>query len=192
MFSRKIRSGFRPRIFGVFFLLTNFLSTPCGNAADSPPKGDRAVEYTVKVAFLYNFAKFIEWPQARRQGPLFVCLVGADPFGSLIDQIEGKTVRGRRIRLRRGEHGGDNCHVLFIGDSEAPGLGEALEHWRRRGVLTVSDIDGFARAGGMIGFVTQADNVRLEINRAAIEGQGLTISAKLLEISRIVESESEP
>ncbi len=151
-----------------------------------------ASEYQVKAAFLYNFAKFVEWsPEAFSDSgaPLVVGIIGDDPFGSAIDQtIDGKTVNGRRLMIRRLKWGQNlrDCHVLFVSSSERQRLSQILERLKGASVLTVSEMDQFIQQGGIIGFVIEASKVRFEINTSAAEQARLRISAKLLALATSV------
>ena len=141
-------------------------------------------EYDLKAAFLYNFLKFVEWPSSA-PGPLRICVYGDDPFGAALGGLTGKSAKGRAIVL---EHLTDleqaaTCRVLFISDSEAPRLERILADLEGTDVLTVGDSRGFARSGGMIGFVEWANRLRIEINRQATDDAGLRLSAQLQEIA---------
>lgn len=154
---------------------------------------DRTREYRIKAAFLYNFAKFTEWPAgsfADPQAPLRICVYGEDPFGDALESIAGKTVRGRPVEVERlgALAAGEPCHLLFISESEAPNLPRILAALQRRPVLTVADIPGFAGAGGIINLkVNKEDKVRFEINVAKARLAGLRLSAKLLSLAEIAQ-----
>ncbi len=146
-------------------------------------------EYEVKAAFIYNFAKFIEWPEgAFDEGgsDLKLCVLGKDPFGPALDAIEGKAVRGRKVKVRRLREAGKSgdCHFLFIGDSEKGNLGRILKALASSPAVTVSDMRGFAGAGGVVQFVMEEHKVRFIVNAAAAERAGLKISSKMLRLAR--------
>ena len=82
-----------------------------------------------------------------------------------------------------------SCHILFISRSAKGSLPEVLAAVGRRSVLTVSDMEAFARAGGIIGFVLQAGKIRFEINHEAARRANLTVSSRLLQLASIVASE---
>lgn len=149
-------------------------------------------EYQVKAAFLYNFAKFVEWPAAPA-GPspdrLALCIIGQDPFGDVLDQLtKGKTVNGRELVVRRltGSEEAQGCQMVFIAASERRRIPAILEGLRRADVLTVGETESFAQLGGVINFVRQGDRVHFEINLDAAERAGLRISSKLLSLAKIV------
>jgi hypothetical protein len=149
-------------------------------------------EYQVKAAFLYNFARFVEWPtEARHEpgAPFVIAILGRDPFGAVLDEtVAGKTVAGRPIEVRRAASVDDarDAQIVFISPSERPNTGAILKALERPGVLTVGDPDGFAQRGGAINFTLQARKVRFEINPAAAEQAGLKMSSQLLKLATLV------
>ena len=146
-----------------------------------------AGEYQVKAAFLYNFAKFVDWPGDGGQGMFVLCVLGADPFGGAIDAVAGKPVGGRTIQVRRlaSADGAGACQMLFISSSEADGLGKDLGAVRGKPVLTVGDTPGFAERGVVINLYVEQSKVRFEINIDAAKRAQLNISSQLLRLARI-------
>jgi hypothetical protein len=151
-------------------------------------------EYEVKAAFLYKFGNFVEVPLASE--PRFiVTILGDDPFGDAIDAtVLGKTIEGRPVRVHRTHsiEEAASSGIVFISRSETPRLREILGALRNTGALTVGDVDGFAAAGGMIGFVVEQKRIRFEINPGAAEQAGIRINAKLLNLARIVATKRQP
>ncbi|HEX9943461.1 MAG TPA: YfiR family protein [Thermoanaerobaculia bacterium] len=149
-------------------------------------------EYAVKAAFLYNFARFVEWPATAFRGPrdpMTFCVLGEDPFGGELDQmISGKTVMGRQIVVRRVAQlaGLEECRILFVSSSERPRLAQVLAAVGDRAVLTVGEEESFVRAGGIIGFVIRQNRVRFQVDRGAAARAGLAISSQLLELAEAV------
>ena len=150
-------------------------------------------EYQVKAAFIYNFTKFIEWPRVKagHQDETFdLCILGEDPFGNDISSMEEKVSRGKGFKIRRQRELGDGeelqlCDILFISPSEEKNLTFIIEKVKNDETLTISDIDGFAQSGGVIGFITKNNKVALAINPGAAERAGLKISSKLLKLAEI-------
>lgn len=152
---------------------------------------DGVAEYQVKSAFLYNFAKFVEWRAqgaANDQQELVLCILGKDPFGVGMDAVKGRPVKNRRLVVRQindiDEMG--QCQILFISSSEKGRLPEILAAVARSPVLTVSDIKNFAQTGGVIGFVTVDARIRFDINQTAATRADLQISSQLLKLARSV------
>jgi hypothetical protein len=165
-----------------------------GDSTVSPPaaaQSEPLSEYQVKAAFLFNFAKFIEWPSSNWAdgNALVLCVVGDDPFGAdLIRVVAGQSVRGQMILIRKNRFGEDlrGCHILFISDSEKAHVGQILAGLQGHPVLTVSDIDGFAQAGGVMQFVTEQSRVRFLVNLEAASQAKLRINSKLLALARVI------
>ena len=138
-------------------------------------------EYAVKAAFIYNFTKFIEWPEESfpsSDAPLIIGLLGKDPFGAILDDtINGQSVKGRRLEVKRfgGLNEIEKCHLLFVSRSFRRRLSIVFDRLIDDCVLTVGEIDGFANEGGIVNFVMEEDRVRFEINFAVAEGAGLRI-----------------
>jgi hypothetical protein len=149
-------------------------------------------EYEIKAAFLYNFAKFVEWPPTVFRGPkvpLNICVFGRDPFGrALDDALLGKAIGDHPATLERARQISElaSCHIVFISGGESPRLAEVLGSLRGRNVLLVGETEGFASAGGVIQFVLDENRVRFAINPDAANRAGLKISSKLLALATIV------
>jgi hypothetical protein len=152
------------------------------------------LEHQVKAAFLYNFAKFVEWPGDTFEGPgdpVTFCVVGDDPFGEILDAVvEGENLAGRRLIVHRTRDLAElrDCHVVFVPRSERGRQGRILESLRNRSVLTVGEADGFLTEGGIIRFVLEQNKVRFDISPEAAESSGLKVSSKLLRLARRIHS----
>ena len=173
-----------------------FLFCLVGVFAARPQSADSQVEYQVKAAFLLNFTKFIEWPQssfASPDSPITICILGKDPFGTVLDEIvQGETVNARKIAVQRISQppasqpaGPQTCHVVYLGEPDKS-ISKTLSGMGR-GVLTVGEGDRFLRDGGMVALVVDNRRVRFDINQAAATGAGLAVSARLLNVARAVE-----
>lgn len=158
-------------------------------------EAQKPTEYEVKAAFLFNFARFVEWPDeafASPKSPLVIGILGRDPFGSVLDQtVQQKTVRERSFIVRRFKSAQDiqGCHLLFIAASEQHRLNEHLKHIGEAPILTISEIEGFCQNGGMINFVLIQNLVRFQINPNAAIAAHLKMSSKLLKLAILVSNQ---
>lgn len=162
---------------------TGAAAGPRTESTESP----RADEYRVKAAFLFNFAKFIEWPPqafAGQTASLTLCILGLDPFGNLLDDtLKGRAVSGRPIAIRRIVDVEQGCHLVFISSSERKRLALLTDQLRGASVLTVSEEAGFTNVGGMIELFTAGESVQFNIAPAAVERSGLHASARLVALA---------
>ena len=149
-------------------------------------------EYQVKAAYLYNFAKFIQWPPeafANEQSPLFLCIVGEDPFGQPLDGIaQGKMINGHALMVRRTTNLDDlkTCQIVFIGTGDKKRLSDLLRRLKGSSALAVGESREFAGMGGSIQFYLENDRIRFSINVDALQRAHLTASSKLLALAKIV------
>jgi len=156
---------------------------------EASPEGGVIKEYEVKAAFLYNFAKFVEWPREAFEGTtgkIEICVLGRNPFGSaLLDAVRGKSIGSRDFAVREiaAAQEAAGCHILFVSDSERRQLGSVLKAIKSRYVLTVGESDEFLANGGLINFVLRDSNVRFQANTEAISRAKIQISSKLLRIA---------
>jgi hypothetical protein len=167
------------------FILVSMLTSRTVHAQT----GMNVSEYEVKAAFLYNFAKFVEWPSSTAQDttlPFLIGILGKDPFGSILDQWIGpKSVKGRKLLIRRFNDlsGLTFCHLLFISNSERSNLPQIFEKLHGANTLTVGEMEGFMEKQGMIQFVMRDNRVHFMINVDASEAAGLKLSSKLLNLA---------
>lgn len=156
------------------------------------PAAEPPGEYELKAAFLYNFAKFVEWPlqqDEKPSGQVVIGVLGKDPFGDTLEKtILGKTVNGHEVRIERfrGVEEAKACQILFISSSERQRVGRILADLQGAPVLTVSDMEGFAEMGGAISFLVLENRIRLAINVDSVAAARLKISSKLLALARVV------
>jgi len=154
---------------------------------------DGGVEYQAKLAFIYNLARFVEWPSnsyAAPDAPLRIGIVGADPFSPALEtDLRARTVKGHPVEIRMlgpGDTMG-GCQIVFIplaAKGQSAGIVKGLQG---SSTLTIGETEGFATRGGIINIVVRENRLHFEVNRRAAEQAGLTISSKLLDIATIIE-----
>jgi hypothetical protein len=152
-------------------------------------------EYQVKAAFLYNFAKFVEWPSQAFEtpkDPIMICVLGHNPFGNSLEEvIRGKLIGGRAIVFREVNdfEQANTCQILFVGAANNKRYRSLCVNLKSLGILTVGEAQGFAEGGGVIHFKLDGGRVRFDINVQAAERAQLHISSKLLSLAQVVKTE---
>lgn len=175
--------------FGLPLLLSLLLSLDTGSLTVAQPTASG--EYLLKAAFLYNFAKFVEWPEtsfADGQAPLTLCVLGQDPFGSALDALTEKSIKGRPLhitRLSQPSNAGD-CHILFIDRTEIPHTHAILSTLNVKAILTVCDDERCAQQGMMINLRTVNDKIQMEMNVEAIQRTPLKVSSQLIKLAHVI------
>ena len=151
-------------------------------------------EHQIKAAYIYQFGRYVHWPDATfptPQSPLVIGVMEDDPIVPHLERIAvGRKVQERPIRIRKFSSPSDiqPCHIVFLSPSvPLKDQVEVLRKMKRQGVLTVGDTPGFTERGGTIQFVIKDNNVIVHIARKTAEQEGLSISAKLLQVAHIVD-----
>lgn len=168
-------------------------SLTAGFSQDSVTK-----EYQIKAAYLYNFAKFVEWPAQSfpsSDSPLVIGVYGQNPFGTALDAIaKDHEINGRHILIKSVATPADaaDVNLLFIGTKEDDHVSQTLAALPGANILTVGESEKFAAGGGMIQFIREADKVRFAIDAEAAERHGLKISAQLLKLATSVHKKPQP
>jgi hypothetical protein len=156
---------------------------------------DQPTEYQVKAAFLFNFAKYVDFPKGTfrdASAPIVIGVLGSDPFGRALDEaLEGKAIDGRRLVARRFDdaQSARAAQIVFIAASEEGHLPRVLDALSGASVMTVGDVEHFAERGGVAGFYDENNRVRVCINVTAAAKADLKISSQLLKLARIVNDE---
>jgi hypothetical protein len=170
----------------VVFLLGLGLGATSSRGGDAPPS-----EPQMKAAFLLNFPKYVEWPAGcftEPTSPITVAILGdeavASEFAALSD---GKSVDGHPVKLIRNPTAAQcaECHILFIGSSEARKTPEIVTRLKCASVLTVGESDQFMEQGGMINLALRERRIILEVNLDATRLTELKISSKLMALARV-------
>ncbi len=175
-------------------LVTGAIASPSIPGASAEPVGKTSMpssEYLLKAAFLYNFAKFTQWPESAFPGPaapLRLCVLGDNPFGAALSALQGHVVNGRRLVTRQVSDPKAllGCHIVFIGGSAGQHPIKNLNRASDRPILSVGDAPGFARLGGVVSLKLVGEKVRFEINLLAAQRVGLKLDVRFLQMADIV------
>lgn len=147
-------------------------------------------EYELKAAFVFNFAKFTEWPDLAfvdESTPIELCVVGATPFSAHLDAFHGKTIHGRNINIRALAVDADvsRCHIAYFGQSSNQNVSASLSKIRGHSLLSIGEEQSFLGNGGLITLFIEDNKIKFRINVSAIPQTGLKISSKLLRLADV-------
>ncbi len=140
----------------------------------------------LKAAFLHNFPSFINWPNMPET--LDLCILGESPFGKTLEALNRQAQlqdaeQTLRIQYHNRVQGLENCHMVYISDSEKYRQTAILDHLANHPIVTVSSLPNFARRGGHIEFFTVQKRVRFYINNTMLKQQKLKAGANLLRVA---------
>jgi hypothetical protein len=175
------------------------LLSTMSRAPAQPPEEDR--EFHLKAAFLYNFGLYIDWPKGAGgdQDSFVIGVLGKNSVVPFLQRgTANRNIQNKKIVIRHfpSAENCTACHILFVAsepaenrdESAAARLAAALKKMKGKPVLVVSETDGLARKGAAINFFVEENRVRFEINPEELKARGLQVSAKLLQVGKIIQS----
>jgi hypothetical protein len=145
-----------------------------------------STEAQLKAAFLVNFFKYVEWPQAPAEYRL--CLFGRTELWPYLAPYEGRQVAGKPLHVQRinGAEEAAHCHQVFLPASEATSTSAVLGEVARAPVLTVGENDAFLVAGGGIALAPSSGQLQFDINARALKQARLKAGSPMLRLARSV------
>lgn len=174
-----------PPLAALFLAATLVLCPGTARAAPGDPNA-------AKADIVWNIAKFVTWPKAvmgPASAPLVVTIVGEDDLAvALATQLSEKSINGRAMFVRFARRAKDvrGSHLVYVAGSESGQVAAILAELQGQPTLTVADITGFAKSGGMVNFTQEAGRTRFQIHVARAEAAGLKVSSRLLSIAQVV------
>ena len=180
--------------------MTRLLWLVCLFAASLAMSASAAPEYSIKAGYLLLFTRYVEWPASAfdsAAAPINICILGADPFGSVLDgTIAGQQSQQRSLRARRIEATSEaaGCHVIFIAANASTRTRQWLDELGARPALTVTEDPELLKYGAALCFVSEIDQqqarIRFEANLEWMQRAGLTASSEMLVAARKVHRDS--
>lgn len=156
----------------------------------------RPTEFQVEAAYLYNFGKFVRWPDnsgPSPQSPFLLCVMGRDPFQGALDAvISGQTIGGAPVAVKKvvDLNGLSGCRILYVNREDVGRFRSALDIAHHLPIVTVSEAPDFLKQGGIIQFVLVGDRIRFAVNLTAAHNAGIELSAELLKVATRVVGEN--
>ncbi len=150
-----------------------------------------SVSGAVKTGFLFNFFKFVEWPEEVNDQNFRLCLVEEGELGASVASLNGKRVKGKSITVKRNVQGEavKNCSMVFLPE-DADSRKDLLKHLNGLPILTVGDGESFIDEGGMIGLIENGSHLGFEVNLSQLKNAKLQVSAQLLKLAKTVKGGS--
>jgi hypothetical protein len=173
------------------FNLVILLSLCCFTQATTSAER-QGEEYLLKAVFIYNFAKFTHWPVetlTKDTHSLQICSIGNDELANTLARLHGMTLKDHPVNIKHKEVNSnlDTCHVLYLANSLQHKAIEIADSLNDTPILTISELPGFAEAGGMIELYQSDARIRFKVNLQVIRNAGLDLSSQLLKLAVIVD-----
>jgi len=175
------------RAFAVILSVFMGLAVSVTAHAEVPPP-----EHKIKAAFIYNFARFVEWPTAPAGTPIRVGVVGTDRVVSVVrEAIDGRLVGDRPVVVEKvtREEDGKNHEVLYVSGNNAAAARRFVSPATGRPVLTITEVDRFLSVGSLVNFFIAEDSVRFAVNADELDKAAIKVSSQMLQFAAIVRAD---
>jgi len=139
--------------------------------------------------FLYNFSKYVKWPEGSGSGNFVIGVFGSSPIEKdLKAMVASKKVNGNPIEIKRFSTTSEiaNCHILYVSASQSGRLDEIIDATKDKAVLLVTDKPGLAKKGAAINFVEKEGKIKFELNQTNAEARGLKVAGSLASLAIVV------
>lgn len=141
----------------------------------------------MKVGYLYNFAKYVQWPDEQRSTLRF-CVAGDDGLGKALDTLIGKPVRTMQIAVRHAVSPQEipQCDLIFVAEGQAPLLSRVRQAVNGYPVLIVTESADVLPKGAMVALIQSDNRIVFEVDLSTARQVGLQVSGKMLQVARKV------
>jgi hypothetical protein len=151
--------------------------------------GVEALEHEIKATYLYNFAKFIDWPPGKSESePVYLCVMDKDFLKKNLEVLtKDKSVKNRPLQVRLLDSPDEikDCHVLYVGKDDIKKFPNIKQRLNSKSLLSVGEAPDFINYGGQIQFFVENNNVSFEIDLPGISKSGLKLDARVLNIAKV-------
>lgn len=184
------RSPFIAWLHPLLGALALLMVSMCARAADPAAM----IEYKVKTGYLFNFAKFIEWPATCLPAPDSPFVIGVLDDGEVVpvlqSLLEGKKVDSHPVQVKVAtiDQIGKGFHILFVSRAAGKSPEEVKAALGNAATLLVGETEQFAERGGTLGFTLEEQSIRLSLNLERATESGLKVSSKLSSVAKLVKT----
>lgn len=143
----------------------------------------------IKSIYIYNFTKYIEWPEDYKSGNFVIGILGeSNLHDGLQAMATSKKVANQAFEIKRFNSVGeiDKCHMLIIPRKMGAELTSAKSKVTNYATLIITEEEGLALKGSGINFVVKENKQKFELNKSNIENHNLQISSSLLSLALVV------
>ncbi|MGZ3918919.1 MAG: YfiR family protein [Bacteroidia bacterium] len=146
--------------------------------------------YKAYTLFIYNFMKYIEWPEAQSKGDFIIGVLGDSPINKELQTlVASKKLKGRNIILKKCNTPEEaaGCHLIYVSDSKSSAVKTLKEQTKDKPILIVGEREGLAKKGASLSFVTlEDDELKFDINKKEIEQHQLKIASSLVNLGIVI------
>ena len=147
-------------------------------------------DYKSYTLFVYNFMKYIEWPEAQSKGDFVIGIYGDSPMMKELQTLASlKKLKGRNIVVKKisTDAEAEGCHLVYMSPAKSSIIKSFCESAKGKPVLIVAEREGLAKKGAGLSFVTlEDDQLKFDINKSSIEQHQLKVPQALITLGLVV------
>ena len=150
----------------------------------------KAQDEKFKALFMYNFTKYIEWPQAKQSGDFVIGVIGNS---GMIDELntiaQKKTVGAQTIKVKQISSADDvtKMHIVYITEDKSGEAAGVAGKIKGKGVVLITDKAGFALSTSGINYIKKDGKPNFEISTKHLNEEGVKVSAQLMALGTVVD-----
>lgn len=149
-------------------------------------------EYKYHTVFMYNFTKYVKWPDAAVGDNFVIGVLGSSDITEQLEKMaESKNVNGKNIVIKTFKTAEEvnACQMLFIPESKSAQLAVLRNRLKEQPTLIISEKAGLAREGSMINFIINDGRWNFEFNQASADLHKLKVSSELTKFAHKIYTE---
>lgn len=166
----------------LFFSILSIFVIETGIAQERPP-------HEIHAAMLYNFIKYVQWPNEGEAGEFVVGVIGDDNvFNTLKQWYDGKPKGSKKYVIKKlgSPDEASTCQVVYVGKSKNRDFESIKNSTTGKSVLTITDGNGMGQKGSCINFKVVDGKLKFELNQATVTGSNLKISTQLSSMAILI------
>jgi hypothetical protein len=166
----------------LFFIVVIVLTAVSANAQERPP-------HEIHSAMLYNFIKYVQWPNEGEAGEFVVGVIGDDNvFNTLKQWYDGKPKGNKKYVIKKLSNPAEaaDCQVVYVGKSKNRDFDTIKGSITGKSVLTITDGNGLGQKGSCINFKVVDGKLKFELNQATVSGANLKVSTQLSSMAILI------
>ncbi len=145
--------------------------------------------HEIHAAMLYNFIKYVQWPNEGETGDFVVGVIGDENvFNTLKSWYDGKAKGSKKYVIKKlsSPNEATDCQVVYIGKSKNRDFDVIKSSVTGKSILTITDGNGMGVKGSCINFKVIDGKLKFELNQAIVTGSNLKVSTQLSSMAILI------
>ncbi len=152
--------------------------------------GQERPTHEIHAAMLYNFIKYVQWPDESQAGEFVVGVIGDENvFSTLQKWYDGKPKGVKKYVIKKlgAAEEAATCQVVYVGKSKNREFEAVKTSTTGKSVLTITDGNGLGQKGSCINFKVVDGKLKFELNQSTVTASNLKVSSQLSSMAIILQ-----